>query len=188
MAEMNDLYRPGDYDLAGFAVGIIDKDNFIDGSKIGSRQNIYGFTSSGLHSNGYSLARKVLTDKALEENNLSKKDLLAPTKIYVKSILNLLEKNIPITGIAHITGGGLQENLIRSLPENIVAEIKEENIKIPNIFKIIEKVGNISKKEMFRVFNMGIGMVVISPEKLETSADFIYLGETKSGKKEVKLV
>ncbi|RAP33221.1 phosphoribosylformylglycinamidine cyclo-ligase [Candidatus Marinamargulisbacteria bacterium SCGC AG-410-N11] len=161
MAEMNDLYQKGDFDLAGFCVGIVDEDNIIDGSKIKPNQKIYALSSDGIHSNGYSLVRKVLTESVCNEHNISIETLLTPTKIYVKDILNLISTH-NITGISHITGGGLAENIIRILPENTEAVINKSNIDTPKIFNDIQTIGNISDTEMYRVFNMGIGMVVIS--------------------------
>jgi phosphoribosylformylglycinamidine cyclo-ligase len=179
MAEMNDLYKKGDYDLAGFAVGIIDKPKLIDGSKITENQFVYGLASTGIHSNGFSLARKVFTPETLKKYNLTPQDLLVPTKIYTKLIMSLI-KDYPITGIAHITGGGLAENLARVLPSNIDIEIDKSKINVLDIFKIMQQAGNITDEEMWRVFNMGVGMVVVSSTEIK-HPELTLLGYTKSG-------
>ncbi|MCP4050552.1 MAG: phosphoribosylformylglycinamidine cyclo-ligase [bacterium] len=184
MAEMNDLYNKGEFDLAGFAVGVVEKHERIDGSKIQPQNYIYALSSSGIHSNGFSLVRKVIDEKTAEENNIEMKELLEPTKIYVKEIRNLISRGC-IRGIAHITGGGIKENLIRILPEGVRAEIKKEVIKTPDIFNIIKNAGNISQDEMYRVFNMGAGMIVVSSEKLEETKDMYQIGLIQEGSREV---
>ena len=171
-AELPGLYKEGEYDLAGFCVGIVDRKNIIDGSKIKDGDKIIGFASSGLHSNGYSLARKVLLESKKYSlgdyvNELGKtigEELLIPTKIYSETILQLIEK-FEIKGIAHITGGGLIENIPRILPDKCKAKIYKDRWKILPIFNLIQELGKIDKFEMFRVFNMGIGMVIIVKEK-----------------------
>ncbi|RAP39223.1 phosphoribosylformylglycinamidine cyclo-ligase [Candidatus Marinamargulisbacteria bacterium SCGC AAA071-K20] len=187
MAEMNDLYKKGDFDLAGFSVGIVDKDKVIDGSKIAAGQFLYGLASSGVHSNGYSLVRKALPLNKCKENGLDPKALLTPTKIYVSEILNLLEDGHSITGIAHITGGGLYENIERILPDGVNAEIKKDSWDRPKVFEVLQTVGEISEKEMYRVFNMGIGMVVISSKELQNS-NLIPIGKITKGNKEIVIV
>jgi len=170
-AEMPDFYPPGEYDLAGFAVGIVDKKKIIDGKNIQEGNRIIGLASSGLHSNGFSLVRKVLlenkkyqmSDKIGGLQNTLGEELLKPTKIYVKEILDLLKK-FDILGIAHITGGGLIENIPRILPEGLSVEIDASSWQRPLVFSLIQKDGNIAKQEMYRTFNMGIGMVLIVPE------------------------
>ena len=174
-AEMPGFYKEDEYDLAGFAVGVVEYDSLIDGSEIRVGDSIIGLASSGIHSNGYSLVRKVL----LEEGDLDMNDpmeglegsigmeLLRPTKIYVKPILNLI-KNFTIRGIAHITGGGLTENIPRILPQRCEAVIIREAWTPPPIFRIIQEKGGIDESEMLRVFNMGIGMIVIVPKKNAT--------------------
>jgi len=170
-AEMPDFYPPGEYDLAGFAVGIVDKKKIIDGKNIQEGNRIIGLASSGLHSNGFSLVRKVLlenkkyqmSDKIGGLQNTLGEELLKPTKIYVKEILDLLKK-FDILGIAHITGGGLIENIPRILPEGLSVEIDASSWQRPPVFSLIQKDGNISEQEMSRTFNMGIGMVLIVPE------------------------
>jgi phosphoribosylformylglycinamidine cyclo-ligase len=187
MAEMNDLYKDGDYDLAGFAVGVVEKDERIDGSKIAPGNYVYGLASSGVHSNGYSLLRKVLTKDVCEKYGLSAKDLLVPTKIYVKEILGLVSQKC-VNGIAHITGGGLAENLERILPEGVNIKINKSKIKTPKIFEIIKEAGSIKETEMFRVFNMGVGMVVITSKELPESEDITLLGMVEAGSKGVTVV
>jgi phosphoribosylformylglycinamidine cyclo-ligase len=171
-AEMPGVYRDDEYDLAGFCVGIVEADKLIDGSGIRVGDRIIGLASEGLHSNGYSLARKVL----LEEAGLKPKDrldgmeltlgeeLLRPTRIYVKSVLNLV-KNFTVKGMVHITGGGFIDNMPRIIPGPCRAVIKRESWNVLPIFNHIRRIGNIEEQEMFRVFNMGIGMMVVVPEK-----------------------
>jgi len=170
-AEMPGFYPEGEYDLAGFVVGIVEKSKIIDGKKIKEGDSIIGISSSGLHSNGFSLVRKVL----LESNNYKISDeisslgrslgeeLLSPTKIYLRPVLHLLGK-YNILGIAHITGGGISENIPRVLPEGVSVKIDRENWPKLPIFSLIQKEGEISDSEMFRTFNMGIGMVLIVRE------------------------
>ncbi|MBW2648735.1 MAG: phosphoribosylformylglycinamidine cyclo-ligase, partial [Deltaproteobacteria bacterium] len=171
-AEMPGFYNDDEYDLAGFCVGVVEYDNLIDGSEIRVGDSIIGLASNGVHSNGYSLARKVLFEQAgLNVNDKIKglkdsigMELLRPTKIYVKTVLNLI-KNFDIKGIAHITGGGLTENIPRILPRRCGAVIIQKAWTPPPIFKIIQDRGSIDESEMFRVFNMGIGMTIFAPEK-----------------------
>jgi len=170
-AEMPDFYPQGEYDLAGFAVGIVEKSKIIDGRKIKEGDSVIGIASNGLHSNGFSLARKVLLesnkykidDKVSSFGEYLGEELLAPTRIYVKPILHLLEK-YKILGIAHITGGGLLENIPRILPEGVSVRINQESWTKPPIFPLIQKEGEISDEEMYRTFNMGIGMVLVVPQ------------------------
>ncbi|TFG93375.1 MAG: phosphoribosylformylglycinamidine cyclo-ligase [Syntrophobacterales bacterium] len=171
-AEMPGFYKDDEYDLAGFCVGVVEYDNLIDGSEIRVGDSIIGLASNGIHSNGYSLVRKVLFEQAGLNINDSVEglegsigmELLRPTKIYVKPVLNLI-KNFSIRGIAHITGGGLTENIPRILPERCCASIIRRNWTPPAIFGIIQDKGGVDDAEMLRVFNMGIGMVVVVPEK-----------------------
>lgn len=167
-AEMAGFYQPGEYDLAGFAVGIVDQDQIITGEEIKAGDLVIGLKSEGLHSNGFTLARAALFEKAgfdytaeveALENNLGE-ELLKPTKIYVKTVLALLKK-FKLKGIAHITGGGLIENLPRILPEGLTAEIKKESWQPQQIFKLIQEAGEIADEEMYRTFNMGIGMTLV---------------------------
>jgi len=167
-AEMPDFYPQGEYDLAGFAVGIVEKSKIIDGRKIREGDSVIGIASNGLHSNGFSLARKVLLesnkyridDKISSFGEYLGEELLTPTKIYVHPVLHLLEK-YKILGIAHITGGGLLENIPRILPEEVSVQITQKSWFKPPIFPLIQKEGEISDEEMYRTFNMGIGMVLI---------------------------
>jgi phosphoribosylformylglycinamidine cyclo-ligase len=159
-AEMPGFYPDGEYDLAGFAVGVIEKGKEITGEKIRPGDVVIGLPSSGPHSNGYSLIRKVL------KNELKKysKQLLAPTKIYVREIMGLLR--VPgmgpqVTGIAHITGGSFYDKIERILPGNCRVVIEKDSWKVPEIFKLVQEKGKVADKEIYRVLNMGIGMVVI---------------------------
>ena len=171
-AEMPGFYSDGEYDIAGFTVGVVERDNLIDGSSIKVGDRLIGISSSGLHSNGYSLARKVIFEKmGLKIDSLLPDigktvadELLTPTRIYVKSVLNLL-RDFHINGIAHITGGGLLENVPRVLPAACKAIINLKSWEMPAIFSILQKGGGISDEEMFRTFNCGIGMVLSVPEK-----------------------
>ena len=165
-AEMPGLYKENDYDLAGFCVGIVDKEKIITGQKIKKGDHIFGLKSSGIHSNGYSLVRKIVLEK--EKLSLDEKiegldtslgeELLKPTKIYVKEILDLLEK-IEINGLSHITGGGFYENIPRMIPDGLCAKIDVRNIPLPKIFSLLEKWGELDKKDMYETFNMGVGLV-----------------------------
>ncbi|MHB8908322.1 MAG: phosphoribosylformylglycinamidine cyclo-ligase [Syntrophales bacterium] len=174
-AEMPGFYPDGEYDLAGFCVGVVEADKLIDGSEIRVGDRIVGIASSGLHSNGFSLARRVLFEEGRlnpddQIKGLSQKiglELLTPTKIYVKSILNII-KNFRIRGIVHITGGGFLDNIPRILPGACRAVITKGSWSVPAIFGIIQKTGNIDDNEMLRVFNMGIGMIIIIAEKDHT--------------------
>ena len=166
-AELPGIYQRGDFDLAGFSVGIVDKDKIIDGSKIKAGNKVIGIASSGVHSNGYSLVRKICADNNLDfDLKLEGTDkklgetLLQPTKIYTPIVQDLL-KDFELLGIAHITGGGLVENVPRILPDNVKAIIKIDSWERPQIFKFLQEVGNVEEDEMQRVFNLGIGLVII---------------------------
>lgn len=171
-AEMPGLYKENDYDLAGFCVGIVDKEKIITGEKIKKGDHIFGLKSSGIHSNGYSLVRKIVLEK--EKLSLDEKiegldtslgeELLKPTKIYVKEILALLEK-IEINGLSHITGGGFYENIPRMIPDGLCAKIDVRNIPLPKIFSLLEKWGELDKKDMYETFNMGVGLVFAVDKK-----------------------
>lgn len=171
-AEMPGLYKENDYDLAGFCVGIVDKEKIITGEKIKKGDHIFGLKSSGIHSNGYSLVRKIVLEK--EKLSLDEKiegldtslgeELLKPTKIYVKEILALLEK-IEINGLSHITGGGFYENIPRMIPDGLCAKIDVRNIPLPKIFSLLEKWGELDKKDMYETFNMGVGIVFAVDKK-----------------------
>ncbi len=171
-AEMPGFYKTNEYDLAGFAVGIVDHSKIIDGSGIRMGHKLIGISSSGLHSNGYSLARKICFDvlKLKIDSYVSElgktigEELLIPTKIYSPMILTLL-KDLPIHGLAHITGGGISENIIRIIPETCMLRIIKNSWDIPPIFNFLKESGKVSEEEMMRTFNNGIGMVAIVPEK-----------------------
>ncbi|MFZ3253453.1 MAG: phosphoribosylformylglycinamidine cyclo-ligase [Syntrophales bacterium] len=171
-AEMPGLYGPGEYDLAGFCVGIVEAGALIDGSGISVGDRVIGLASHGLHSNGFSLVRKVLLEGAGlnpsepvdELEHTLGEELIRPTKIYVRSILNII-KNFTVKGLAHITGGGFLDNLPRILPSPCRAAIQKGSWPLPPIFTLLQERGNIDAMEMFRVFNMGIGMIVVVSEK-----------------------
>ncbi|MDI6751763.1 MAG: phosphoribosylformylglycinamidine cyclo-ligase [bacterium] len=160
-AEMPGVYKEEEFDLAGFAVGVVEKDEIITGAKISNQDIIIGLPSSGLHSNGFSLLRKVFPEPRIE--------FLVPTKIYVRDVIDLKQR-LTIKGIAHITGGGLFENIGRLLPKGLKATIDKKSWEIPEIFLEIQTKGKISEQEMFRTFNMGIGMALIIPEKEQEKA------------------
>ncbi|MEJ5228875.1 MAG: phosphoribosylformylglycinamidine cyclo-ligase [Pseudothermotoga sp.] len=164
-AQMPDMYKEDEYDLAGFAVGAVEKENLLDGTKVKEKDLVIGISSSGIHSNGFSLARKVLLSKLNLQDyveDLKKtlgEELLTPTKIYVRSVMKVLNENVH--AMAHITGGGLIENLPRVLPQGLEFRIDKNSWDLPPIFRIIQKLGEIDQKEMFRTFNMGIGFVLV---------------------------
>jgi phosphoribosylformylglycinamidine cyclo-ligase len=170
-AEMPSFYPEGEYDLAGFAVGVVDRSKIIDGRNLAPGDVVLGLASSGLHSNGYSLARRVLFDQAklTAASRLSELDrsigeiLLSPTRIYARQILALLEQ-FPIKGIAHITGGGITENLPRVFPRGLRARITRKAWPVPPIFDVIGRLGQVDRDEMYRVFNMGIGLIVVASQ------------------------
>lgn len=164
-AEMPGMYPAGEYDLAGFVVGCVDKANIIDGSTIAEGDVVLGLASSGAHSNGYSLIRKLIEKSGVDmesdfHGRKFKDVVMTPTKLYVKSILGLLE-TVKVKGMAHITGGGITENVPRVLPEGLTAEISANSWALPPLFNWLQAQGNIADKEMYKTFNCGIGMVVI---------------------------
>jgi phosphoribosylformylglycinamidine cyclo-ligase len=164
-AEMPDMYPAGEYDLAGFCVGAVEKAALIDGTKIEAGDAIVGIVSSGAHSNGYSLIRKIVARAGrpfdLDLGGVKLGDaLLAPTTIYVKPILKLLGEQ-PVHGMAHITGGGLKENIIRVVPEHLGIALDSASWKLPPVFDWLQREGNLAREEMFRTFNCGIGYVLI---------------------------
>lgn len=169
-AEMPSFYAEGEYDLAGFAVGVVDRPKIIDGRSIVPGDVLIGLASTGLHSNGYSLARRVLLDQAQLSmtSRLPELDrplgevLLTPTRIYAKQVLTLIQ-DCPIKGIAHITGGGITENLPRVFPAGIGAQVQRSAWSVPPIFQAIVRLGQVERAEMYRVFNMGIGMILVAP-------------------------
>jgi phosphoribosylformylglycinamidine cyclo-ligase len=160
-AEMPGMYNGEEYDLAGFCVGIVEKNQIIDGSKVSTGDQIIALGSSGPHSNGYSLIREVLEKSKPSSSQLN--SLIEPTKIYVKSILSLIQ-NLPVHAISHITGGGLLENIPRVLPKHLAANLDQNSWELPQIFKWLQSKGNIDTMEMYRVLNCGVGMVVIVPK------------------------
>lgn len=174
-AEMPGMYHAGDYDLAGFCVGVVEKSEIIDGSRVKNGDALIALGSSGPHSNGYSLVRKVIdvagVNPATEllDNKPLSEHVLAPTKIYVKSVLALI-KQADVHAIAHLTGGGFWENIPRVLPKNTKAVIDEKSWKWPSVFNWLQEKGNIDSYEMYRTFNCGVGMVIALPqEQVETA-------------------
>lgn len=201
-AEMPDFYGNGEYDIAGFAVGVIEKDKIIDGSTIVPGDLLIGLKSSGLHSNGYSLARRVMLDRGRADEfhpllgRTIGEELLCPTRIYVSTILPLINE-FDIKGIAHITGGGLPENVPRILPSGTAAQIYTSAWEPPAVFKLIAEEGPVDISEMYRVFNMGIGMVlavqeenagVVMDELKNQGEDAIIIGKVIEGNGQVQLV
>ena len=202
-AEMPGLYSDNEYDLAGFSVGVVDKEKIINPDNIKEGDIVIGLASSGVHSNGFSLVRKIFN---VNESNLREyreelgmtlgEALLEPTKIYVKPVLKLLEK-INVKGISHITGGGFYENMPRMLNDNVALEIQKDSYKVPEIFKLIKKEGNIPERDMYNTFNMGIGMTIIIPEdekenaleilKQEGESAYV-IGKVIKGNKEIKII
>lgn len=201
-AEMPRFYPEDEYDLAGFAVGIVDKKNIVDGKKIEAGDKIIGLASSGIHSNGYSLVRKIL---APNREKLSEvvaslgttigEEIIKPTRIYVKTILDLISR-FEIKGIAHITGGGFIENMPRMLPEGLGINIFRDSWPVLPIFEILQSIGNLDERNMFNTFNMGIGMVMAVDaniaedvlKHLNSSTEQAYLiGEVVSGRNGLEL-
>jgi phosphoribosylformylglycinamidine cyclo-ligase len=167
-AEMPGFYKKGEYDVAGFAVGIVDKDKIINGAGVAEGDVIIGLASSGLHSNGYSLVRKLffemnqydILEYMPELQSTLGEALLQPTRIYVHTILSLIEK-FEIKGIAHITGGGFIENIPRTIPQGLKAQIHLDSYEVPPIFRLMQSLGDMEEREMYNTFNMGIGLVMI---------------------------
>jgi len=172
-AEMPGIYQPGDYDLAGFVVGVVERNQIIDGSDIAVGHRVIGLASSGLHSNGYSLVRRVLfernsyqvTDEIPQLGGLLGEELLKPTRIYVETVLNLL-RDFRLSGISHITGGGLTDNLPRILPKSCRAVLHRQSWPVPPIFHFLKEQGNIPEDEMRRTFNNGIGLALVVDQEL----------------------
>ncbi|KUY30412.1 phosphoribosylformylglycinamidine cyclo-ligase [Elizabethkingia ursingii] len=192
-AEMPGMYNPGDYDVAGFCVGIVEKDQVIDGSKIKTGDKIIALPSSGFHSNGFSLVRKVFPDFNEDfEGRPIHETLLVPTRLYYQSIQKLMNE-MEIHGIAHITGGGLYENIPRIIPEGLCASVETKEIRIPSIMLELEKRGNIAREEMYGTFNMGVGMVVVLNEAdaqkaLELLPDAYLVGEITENAEKIQLI
>lgn len=192
-AQMPGMYRQGDYDVAGFCVGVVERDDIIDGSKIKAGDVIIGLESNGIHSNGYSLVRKVLSQNELRRMS---DELLKPTRIYVKPVLSLLRDN-DIKGIAHITGGAFYDKIARILPANVNARINKNAWVVPKIFRLIQNKGNVPEKDMYHTFNMGVGMVLmVEPAAVKTvivklaemKLRSFVIGKVIKGKKEVEIV
>jgi len=198
-AQMPGMYRQGDYDVAGFCVGVAERRNIIDGSKIAAGDVVIGLESNGIHSNGYSLVRRVLSQSELTRMS---DELLKPTRIYVKPVLSLLHGtrytvHSTIKGIAHITGGAFYDKIARILPEDVNVRIDKSSWVVPKIFRLIQNKGNIADKEMYHTFNMGVGMVLIVASRsakeiisklAQSRLKSWVIGEVVKGKKEVQIV
>lgn len=202
-AEMPGFYKEGEYDIAGFGVGIVDREKIINGSTIEEGDLIVGLPSSGVHSNGYSLVRKIFFESAKldidkyipELKTTLGEELLKPTRIYTNPLYELIEK-FNIKGISHITGGGFYENIPRMLPEGLTAVVNTSEIEIPYIFKLIQEYGKIDRDEMYSTFNMGIGIVfVVKKDEIDDVFSFlkakdekvVLLGEIKKGEERILL-
>ena len=178
-AEMPGMYPEGEYDLAGFAVGVVEKERIISGQNIRAGDVLLGLASNGAHSNGYSLIRKIIDraqpdlDAEFDGGKTLRQTVIAPTRLYAKPLLAAM-KEFEIKGMAHITGGGISENLPRVLPQNCTAHIDAESWEMPKLFQWLQKEGNIAAAEMYRTFNCGIGMiVVVAPEAADALAAFL---------------
>ena len=183
-AEMPGMYQSGEYDLAGFCVGVVEKDKLITGENVSEGDALIALASSGCHSNGYSLVRKIIDDTNQDlSETLDGKSLLElflkPTRIYVKQILSLL-KTVPVSAIAHITGGGLIENIPRVIPDDLAVTIDSHSWELPPVFQWLQETGNIDAHEMYKTFNCGVGMVVCVPQENKDEAIRLLneLGET----------
>jgi len=200
------MYKAGDYDIAGFCVGVVEKKNIIDGSGIRVGDVVIGLESSGLHSNGYSLVRKVLSKNELKRMS---HELLKPTRIYVKPILSLLrftiharlparqDSRFTIKGISHITGGAFYDKIARILPDNVRVRINKDAWVVPRIFRLIQNKGHIEDKEMYHTFNMGVGMIlIVEPQSAKTIISKLrefkikswVIGNVEKGKREVEII
>lgn len=202
-AEMPGFYPEDEYDLAGFAVGVVDEKDLITGADIKDQDVLIGIASSGVHSNGFSLVRKVfkmekeVLDQYYDELGTTLGEaLLAPTKIYVKTLKNIKEAGVKIKGCSHITGGGFYENVPRMLPEGAHAVIKKDSYEVPALFRMLAKEGNIEEKMMYNTYNMGIGMVLaVDPKDVEKTREAIsaagetsyVIGHIENGEKGVTL-
>lgn len=202
-AEMPGFYQKGEYDLAGFSVGVVEKEKMVNSQTIEIGDQVIGIASSGVHSNGFSLIRKIfnINQDTINQyyDELGKsigETLLTPTKIYVKAVLKLL-KNIEVKGISHITGGGFYENMPRMLKDGVSLAIQKDSYPVLPIFELIQKVGNIPERDMYNTFNMGIGMALIvkkeeaqkAIEILEQEGEKAYvIGEVIEGQKEIKIL
>ena len=202
-AEMPGMYDEDEYDLAGFAVGVAEKSAIVDGSTIAEGDVLIGLPSTGVHSNGFSLVRKVLDVENADLKTIVPElhcslgeELLKPTRIYVRPVKNLLASGLKVKGISHITGGGLYENVPRMLPEGVCAQISKSSIPVPPIFTMIQEKGNIPERDMYNTFNMGVGLVMAVAkedsgavmEQLVRSGERPYLiGKCIAGEKGVEL-
>ena len=198
-AEMPGMYKEGDYDLAGFCLGVVERKNIIDGSRIEAGDAIIGLESNGIHSNGYSLVRKVFSQSEMKRMS---DELLKPTRIYVKPVLSLLHGTrypvlSTIKGIAHITGGAFYDKIARILPDNVNVRINKNSWIAPKIFKLIQNRANIENKEMYHTFNMGVGMVlIVKPDSAKAIISKLaelrlkswVIGEVVKGKKQVQIL
>ena len=192
-AEMSGFYHDGEYDIAGFAVGVVEKDALITPARVKAGDILIGLPSSGLHSNGFSLVRKIVFDRMgfkgdefiSELNKTIGEELLTPTRLYPATCLPIIKKfGADIHGLIHITGGGFYDNIPRALPESLGAVINADAWKIPEIFKLLQKWGNVPRREMFRTFNCGIGMILIVDAQIAdefTGEDFYKLGRVVEG-------
>jgi phosphoribosylformylglycinamidine cyclo-ligase len=199
-AEMPGFYAPGEYDLAGFCVGVVDKDEMLTGEEIKAGDLLIGLPSSGVHSNGFSLVRKIVSDKGYkydqyveELGGVLGEILLTPTRIYVKDIFTLKDKGVKFKGIAHITGGGIPGNLIRILPEGVTAIVEKDKLPKLKVFEWIQKEGQVPEEEMFKTFNMGVGMIIVADKEnaekiLNLNSEARIIGKLAEGKREVKIV
>ena len=203
-AEMPGFYPEDEYDLAGFAVGVVDEKDLITGENIKPGDTLIGIASSGVHSNGFSLVRKVFDmskeslDTYYDELGATLGEaLLKPTKIYVKALKSVKDAGVTVKGCSHITGGGFYENIPRMLPDGINAEIKKDSYQIPPIFKLLQKTGNLEEKMMYNTYNMGLGMVLAvdgadvdkTMKAIEAAGETPYIiGQTTAGEKGVTLV
>ncbi|HPE19921.1 MAG TPA: phosphoribosylformylglycinamidine cyclo-ligase [Candidatus Mcinerneyibacteriales bacterium] len=193
-AELPGFYAEGEYDLAGFAVGVCEKEKMVTGSLVREGDLLIGLPSSGIHSNGYSLARKVLVNERDPDESVLE-ELLTPTRIYVSPVLAVLEK-VRIHGMVHVTGGGFYENIPRILPRDLSAEIHKGSWEIPSLFSRIAEQGEVDEEEMFKTFNMGIGLIMaVAPEDKETVMEILadrgenpaLMGRIVKGAKDVKI-
>lgn len=192
-AEMPGMYKDGEYDLAGFGVGIVDRSKIVDGRSIALGDVIVGLESSGPHSNGYSLIRKILGEKELKQHS---KELLAPTRLYARPVL-ALKKRINIKGIANITGGAFYDKMPRIIPKGLAIEIDKYSWPVPPIFSIVQKRGNVDDREIYRTLNMGIGMVLAIPKRdakravgilKDNSVKSYVIGQVVKGNREVTIL
>lgn len=205
MAELPGLYKPGEYDLAGFAVGVVERSEIIDGSAVAAGDVLLGLASSGLHSNGYSLARKALLEVGglrLEQTipELGRtlgEEMLEPTRLYTPALLAAFDAGLRPHGIAHITGGGLPDNTPRCIPPGLCAHVDCTSFPTPPVFELIARLGNVQRPEMYRTFNMGIGMVLVAaPDQvapltqvLQAAGETVYrIGHVAPGPEKVALV